>query len=281
MADKATNDEEFQDAVDELTPPIQKVNPNSPDHVKLIDDIIEKNSKLRLADGEGGAVGGEEENNKDDDDDNSGDKSDVIQPDGELSLEELQLQEKELSAEQLEANKEKANKLKLEGNELFKNDEAERAVTLYTEALNICPSINSKERAILFCNRAAAKMKLDANKAAIGDCTQAIQLHPVYVRALLRRAKLYEQDDRPDEALTDYKRVYEIDPGQPEAREAQVRLPALINERNEKLKTEMMSSLKGLGDMILKPFGLSTANFQMQQDPNSGSYSINFNQNKS
>ncbi|XP_017856061.1 PREDICTED: tetratricopeptide repeat protein 1 [Drosophila arizonae] len=281
MAGKDTNDEEFQDALSEPAPSPQKATTNKPDHEKLIDDIIEKNSKLSLTDDEGGAAGAEGASNKDNDDDESGDKADVIQPDGELSLEELQLQEKELSVEQLAANKEKADKLKLEGNELFKNDEPERAIVVYTEALNICPSVNSKERAVLFCNRAAAKMKLEANKAAISDCTQAIELNPVYVRALLRRAKLYEQDERPDEALTDYKRVYEIDPGQPEAREAQIRLPALINERNEKLKTEMLSSLKGLGDMILKPFGLSTANFQMQQDPNSGSYSINFNQNNS
>lgn len=82
-----------------------------------------------------------------------------------------------------------------------------------------------------------------------------------------------------EEALKDYQRVYELDPGNPEARAAMVQLPPLIEQRNEKLKEEMMSKLKDLGNMILKPFGLSTSNFQMQQDPSSGSYSINFNQN--
>ncbi|KAI5622351.1 alpha-1A adrenergic receptor, partial [Silurus asotus] len=108
---------------------------------------------------------------------------------------------------------------------------------------------------------------------------RAIELNPDYVRAILRRAELYEQTEKLDEALEDYKTVLEKDPGIPAAREACCRLPRQIEERNEKLKEEMLGKLKDLGNMILRPFGLSTSNFQVNQDDNTGSYSVNFVQN--
>lgn len=48
----------------------------------------------------------------------------------------------------------------------------------------------------------------------------AIELNPDYVRALLRRAELYEQTEKLDEALEDYKRVLDRDPNQTNARQA-------------------------------------------------------------
>lgn len=47
-----------------------------------------------------------------------------------------------------------------------------------------------------------------------------MELDPHYVRALLRRAELYEKTEKLDEALEDYKAVLEKDPSVHQAREA-------------------------------------------------------------
>lgn len=51
-------------------------------------------------------------------------------------------------------------------------------------------------------------------------CFPAVELDPHYVRALLRRAELYEKTEKLDEALEDYKAVLEKDPSVHQAREA-------------------------------------------------------------
>ncbi|KAI8631921.1 hypothetical protein F5Y19DRAFT_380412 [Xylariaceae sp. FL1651] len=60
---------------------------------------------------------------------------------------------------------------------------------------------------------------------------------------------------------------------------AQLRtLPPRVKAAQEKEMGEMWGKLKELGNGILKPFGLSTDNFQMVQDEKTGGYSMNFNQ---
>ncbi|ETN65015.1 tetratricopeptide repeat protein 1 [Anopheles darlingi] len=184
-----------------------------------------------------------------------------------------------LTEEQKTTNRAKAEELKLQGNELFKRGEHQQSAIIYTSALRVCPLDSKEERAILYANRAAAKSKLNCKPSAIDDCNKALEYNPKYLKALLRRANLHEETDKLDESLEDFRKVLELDPGNGEARGAQVRLPPKIAERNERLKEEMMGKLKDLGNLILRPFGLSTQNFQMQQDPQSGSYSINFKQN--
>lgn len=54
------------------------------------------------------------------------------------------------------------------------------------------------------------------------------------------------------------------------------RLPPQISILQEKEKNEMIDKLKDIGDKFLGNFGLSTKNFKMTQDPNSGGYSVQF-----
>ncbi|XP_051955534.1 tetratricopeptide repeat protein 1-like [Xyrauchen texanus] len=197
----------------------------------------------------------------------------------EYDEENLRELEKDLTEEEKESRRKESIELKEKGNTQFKSGEHVEAEESYTAALQVCPVCYSKERSILFSNRAAARLHLDKMQDAIRDCSKAIELNPNYVRAILRRAELYEKTDKLDEALEDYKTVFEKDPSIPAAREACMRLPQQIEERNEKLKEEMMSKLKDLGNMILRPFGLSTSNFHVNRDANTGSYSVNFVQN--
>jgi hypothetical protein len=74
----------------------------------------------------------------------------------------------------------------------------------------------------------------------------------------------------------DYRKVLELEPQNVEAQLAVDRLPRRIEEVQTREKEELLSQLKSIGNKILGKFGLSTENFKMQRDPNSGSYSINF-----
>jgi hypothetical protein len=51
-----------------------------------------------------------------------------------------------------------------------------------------------------------------------------------------------------------------------------------LQARQEKMKEEMIGKLKELGNSLLGKFGLSLDNFKAEQDPQTGGYSIKFNQ---
>ncbi|XP_039883070.1 tetratricopeptide repeat protein 1 [Simochromis diagramma] len=255
------------------------------DRLKEEEDEKEVKAPLETEDVEEGVDGvKEEEEVKEQQDGDSLHDSDTelkeeVSPAVEFDDDYLREVEKELTEEEKESRRQQSISLKEAGNAHFKRGDWAEAGRNYTDALSVCPVCFSRERAVLFSNRAAARLHLDLKEQAISDCSRAIALDPDYLRALLRRAELYEQTEKLDEALEDYQKVLERDPNNVAARQAAMRLPLQIQERNEKLKEEMLSKLKDLGNMILRPFGLSTNNFQVNQDAASGAYSINFIQN--
>lgn len=84
----------------------------------------------------------------------------------------------------------KAEALKSAGNDAFKGGKWQAAVDAYTECLALDPTddnpaFNSK----LFCNRAAALLKLGRHELALADCSRCVDLDPKYVKGYIRRAQ--------------------------------------------------------------------------------------------
>lgn len=101
---------------------------------------------------------------------------------------ELALKDLEVTLTDLEKieRKVQAEKHKIEGNDRFKLAEFETSVDCYTTGLRVCPLAYANDRAVMYSNRAAAKMKLDKNKDAIKDCTKAIENDNLYIKAYYR-----------------------------------------------------------------------------------------------
>ncbi|GAA5799932.1 hypothetical protein HPULCUR_005353 [Helicostylum pulchrum] len=188
----------------------------------------------------------------------------------------------EYPAEELKQLIQQASEYKAKGNTLFGQAEYTQAITEYENALLTCPESLVKERAVYFGNIAACHLKQDQYKDARDMCTQALKLDPTYAKALLRRAQANEKINSSSSmqaALDDYKTLKPLvhDPYTlRQCQRAETELPNKIKQKMDQEKEEMMGKLKDLGNSLLGKFGLSTDNFQMQQDSGSGGYSMNF-----
>lgn len=106
------------------------------------------------------------------------------------------------------------------------------------------------------------------------------------MKAYIRRSQAYLETDKLDECLAgwhyerswsvDYDKILELDKSMTVYRSKRQELAKRIDERNEKLKQEMLGKLKEVGNKILGKFGMSVDNFKMVQDPATGGYSIKY-----
>jgi len=249
-------EDEFFDANDNLCEAAKSEAKFVPLHEEL-------NQKLHMA----------EEN---DDEDEKGDL--VSDEDPYLVDEELlKAEDEKMDEEERKKKLDEALENKRLGNESFKAENYKEALELYTKSLQTCPFSLVKDRSIIYSNRSACFYKMKDYERCIKECTRSIELDGAFVKPLVRRADCFENTDKLEDALADYKRLAEVDVGNNAHKFKCKELEEKIKDRNEKLKEEMMGKLKDLGNMLLKPLGLSTDNFQFVQDPNTGSYSVNFN----
>ncbi|KAI9361954.1 hypothetical protein BD770DRAFT_316893, partial [Pilaira anomala] len=176
----------------------------------------------------------------------------------------------EYPEEELKKLVQEATEYKTKGNTYFGQGEYKNAIAEYEKALMSCPDSLAKERA-------------DDYKEGRDMCTQALKLDPKYAKALLRRAQANEKigtSSSMQASLEDYQKLKELVQDKytlSQCQRAEKELPNKIKQKMELEKEEMMGKLKDLGNSLLGKFGLSTDNFQLQQDPTGkGGYSMNF-----
>ncbi|KAL1317166.1 hypothetical protein HN51_069257 [Arachis hypogaea] len=171
-----------------------------------------------------------------------------------------------------------ANEAKAEGNKLFVDGKYEEALSQYELALQVAPDMPSSVEILSIChaNRAVCFQKLGKYDNTVKECTKALDLNPVYIKALVRRGEAHEKLEHFEEAIADMKKILEIDPSNDQARKAIRRLEPLAAEKREMMKEEMIAKLKEMGNSVLGRFGMSVDNFKTVKDPNTGSYSISF-----
>ncbi|XP_022946519.1 tetratricopeptide repeat protein 1 [Cucurbita moschata] len=173
-----------------------------------------------------------------------------------------------------------ANNAKLAGNKLFGEGKYEEAIVEYDRALNIAPDMPSAAelRSICHANRGVCFLKLEKYDETIKACSKAIEINPAYVKALSRRGEAHENLEHFEEAIHDMKKILELDSSNDQAKKAIRRLEPLAEQKREKMKEEMIGKLKDMGNSLLGRFGMSVDNFKAVKDPNTGSYSISFQQ---
>ncbi|MED6181458.1 hypothetical protein PIB30_019533 [Stylosanthes scabra] len=98
---------------------------------------------------------------------------------------------------------------KVAGNEAFQAGRHTEAVEHYTSALS-CNVESRPFAAVCYCNRAAAYKALGQITDAIADCSLAIALDGNYLKALSRRATLYEMIRDYDQAASDLWRLVSL-----------------------------------------------------------------------
>jgi serine/threonine-protein phosphatase 5 len=104
-----------------------------------------------------------------------------------------------------EKDKKRADEFKVEANALFANQDYERAVEKYSEAISYDPT-----NPVYFSNRSICNFRLELYGQALIDATTAIELDPRFVKAYYRKASAHMALGQLKESIQDFKQVLKV-----------------------------------------------------------------------
>nr|CAD7407836.1 unnamed protein product [Timema poppensis] len=106
-----------------------------------------------------------------------------------------------------------AEKFKTEANECFKKQDFNKAIELYSKAIDINPNV-----AVYYGNRSIAYLKTECFGYALTDASKAIELDKTYVKGYYRRAAAHMSLGKFKLALRDYETVTTARPNDKDAK---------------------------------------------------------------
>src|SRR3989338_5600302 len=107
--------------------------------------------------------------------------------------------------------------IKREADALDLENNHQKAVDLYTNAINVDPT--SDLAGTLFSNRSLCHHKLGNNNEALADGISATTLKPTWARGYLRVAVAAESLGKEQQAIEAYQKTLELEPNQEETRQ--------------------------------------------------------------
>ncbi|KAL6264536.1 hypothetical protein P5V15_004642 [Pogonomyrmex californicus] len=138
----------------------------------------------------------------------------------------------------------RAELYKEEANEYFKNQVYDKAIELYTKAIDLNPSV-----AVYYGNRSIAYLKTECFGYALTDASRAIELDRNYVKGYYRRAAAYMSLGKFKLALTDYMTVRKARPNDKDAKDRYLECSKMvtISRFNKAISVE---DKKNIADII-------------------------------
>lgn len=144
-----------------------------------------------------------------------------------------------------------AEKYKTEANEYFKNKVYDKAIELYTKAIEIDPT-----NAVYYANRSLANLRTELFGSALNDAVSAVKSDPSYLKAYYRRAAAHMSLGKFKLALSDFEVVSKRRPNDAEAKKKFVECNKIVKkmaferaiavDRPEKTLAEMYQSLESI-----------------------------------
>uniref|UniRef100_A0A915C0C7 Mitochondrial import receptor subunit TOM70 n=1 Tax=Parascaris univalens TaxID=6257 RepID=A0A915C0C7_PARUN len=97
-----------------------------------------------------------------------------------------------------------SKKSKERGNEFFKAGKYTLALEAFNEAITMCPESEAVHLAVCYQNRAATYDRLGSAEKSIEDCTKALRLDKMYLKAIVRRGKAHKLLHHYEQAMDDF-----------------------------------------------------------------------------